>query len=67
MEYLAKELPSQILTPLLFSIGSSPEEIRKGEIASPLEEIVNLASCQSSGRLITESIYDLIRLKGYDI
>jgi len=67
MEYLTAEVPSQLLTPLLFSIGSTPEEIKGGKIISVLDDIVRLADSYSRRDLRIEQLYDGIKQKGYDL
>jgi len=67
MEYLTSEVPSQLLTPLLFSIGSTPEEIRAGKVISVLDQIVELVDLYSKRDLRIEQLYDGIKQKGYDI
>lgn len=67
MEYLTTEVPSQLLTPLLFSIGSTPEEIKTGRVISVLDDIVRLADSYSRRDLIIEQLYDGIKQKGYDL
>lgn len=67
MEYLTSEVPSQLLTPLLFSIGSTPEEIKSGKVISVLDDIVRLADSYSRRDLRIEQLYDGIKQKGYDL
>lgn len=67
MEYLTAELPSQLLTPLLFSIGSTPKEIKDGKVISVLDDIVRLAESYSKRDLQIEQIYESVKDKGYEI
>jgi len=67
MEYLTTEVPSQLLTPLLFSIGSTPEEIKAEKVISVLDDIVRLADSYSKRDLRIEQIFDGIKQKGYDL
>ncbi|MBU1644447.1 MAG: hypothetical protein KKA62_03325 [Nanoarchaeota archaeon] len=67
MKYLTQEAPSQLLTPLLFSIGSTPEEINAGKVVSVLDDIVGLADSYSRRDLRIEQLYDGIKQKGYDL
>lgn len=67
MEYLTTAVPSQLLTPLLFSIGSIPEEIKAGKVVSVFDDLVRLADSYSKRDLRIEQIYDGIKQKGYNI
>jgi hypothetical protein len=67
MEYLTGEVPSQLLTPLLFSIGSTAAEVKDGKMISVLDDIVRLADSYSRRDLRIEQLYDGIKQKGYDL
>jgi hypothetical protein len=66
MEFLA-EAPSRVITPALFSIGPTVEEIERGMIPSVLDEIVALAEVLDSGELTLDQISEGIRQKGHTI
>lgn len=65
MEHLVKEIPSSLLTPILFSIGSTPEEINSGKVSSVLDEIVSLSDFHSKQGLDLGAVKDKLRGKGY--
>ncbi len=67
MEYLTKEIPSKLLTPLLFSIGPTLEEIERGKRISTLNDVVRLADAYSKKELKAEQIFEEIKNKGYSI
>lgn len=67
MEYLVVNVPSQILTPLLFSLGSPTEDIKRGYITSTLDDIVWLGETFAGDGLPIEKVAEVISGKGYEI
>ncbi|MDD4877988.1 MAG: hypothetical protein PHO02_03050 [Candidatus Nanoarchaeia archaeon] len=62
---LKEQLPSDILAPLLFSIGPASEDIENSRFYSPFGDILLWERCVSQKRISIPAIRDRLQKKGY--
>ena len=57
----------KLTTPVLFSMGSTQEEIKVYHLLSPLIAVTQLNNYMASGKITKNQIQDIIGKKGYKV
>ena len=67
MYWLQEEIGDRLLTPVMFSLGSTPNEIAVNHLLSPLIGVIKLCEYVASGEVKPEDIEEIIAGKGYKV